>query len=124
MNTLREWLAPETRGRVYTAASAIVAALVVFGVVSSTMAVSITGVVLGVITLVYAILHSESNLRTVIYGLCVAVGALLVTLGTLTNSETEALLAVVAPVLGITLAAAKTPHRTEEDSTAVWVTTE
>lgn len=86
------------------------------------MAAPIAGVVIAAITLIYAIVHSESNLRTVIYGLCVAVGVLFVTLGTLTESESEALLAIVAPVLGITLAAAKTPTKSEDNSVG-WVET-
>lgn len=113
MEKVRSWLKPETRGTVYTVAAAVVAALVVFGVLSSTLAAPIAGVAVAGITLLYAIIHSESNLRSVIYGTCVAVGALFVTLGTISNSESEALLAVVAPVLGITLAAAKTPTREE-----------
>lgn len=103
-------------------AAAVVAALVTFGVISSTMAAPIAGVIVATITLIYAIIHSESNLRTVIYGLCVAVGVLFVTLGTLTESESEALLAIVAPVLGITLAAAKTPTKSEDNSVG-WVET-
>lgn len=120
MNKIRDWLKPETRGTVYAVSAALVAALVTFGVISSTVAAPIAGVVIAAITLLYAIVHSESNLRTVLYGLCVAVGALFVTLGTLTNNETEALLSVIAPVLGITLAAAKTPTR-EEKYTDGWV---
>lgn len=123
MTNVKAWLRPETRGTVYTVAAALVAALVTFGVISSTMAAPIAGVVVATITLVYAIVHSESNLRTVIYGLCVAVGVLFVTLGTLTNNQTDALLAIVAPVLGITLAAAKTPTRSE-DYTVGWVASE
>lgn len=122
MTNVKEWLKPETRGTVYTVAAAVVAALVTFGVISSTIAAPIAGVVVATITLIYAIIHSESNLRTVIYGLCVAVGVLFVTLGTLTGSESEALLAIVAPVLGITLAAAKTPTKSEDNSVG-WVET-
>lgn len=122
MTNVKNWLRPETRGTVYAVAAAVVAALVTFGVISSTMAAPIAGVVVATITLIYAIIHSESNLRTVIYGLCVAVGVLFVTIGTWTESESEALLAIVAPVLGITLAAAKTPTKTEDNS-AGWVET-
>ena len=120
MTNVRNWLKPETRGTVYTVAAAAVAALVAFGVISSTIAAPIVGVVIAGITLVYAIIHSESNIRSVIYGLCVAVGILFVTLGTLTDNQTEALLAIAAPVLGITLAAAKTPTGKTEGT---WVTT-
>lgn len=122
MTNIRNWLRPETRGTVYAVAAAVVAALVTFGVISSTMAAPIAGVIVATITLIYAIIHSESNLRTVIYGLCVAVGVLFVTLGTFTESESEALLAIVAPVLGITLAAAKTPTKSEDNSVG-WVET-
>lgn len=124
MDKIRTWLRPETRGVVYTVAAAAVAALVTFGVISSTLAASVAGVVVGVITLIYAIIHSESNIRSVIYGLSAAIGALLVTLGTFTDEESEALLAVVAPVLGITLAAAKTPTRQDEVHAETWVVAE
>lgn len=122
MTNVRNWLRPETRGTVYTVAAAVVAALVTFGVISSTMAAPIAGVVIATITLIYAIANSDSNIRTVIYGLCVAVGILFVTLGTLSDNESEALLAIVAPVLGITLAAAKTPTKSEEENIG-WVET-
>lgn len=113
MEKVRGWLKPETRGTVYTVAAAVVAALVVFGVISSSYAAPIAGVILAGVTLLYAIIHSESNIRTVIYVFCAAVGAMFVTMGTISDDESDALLAVVAPVLGITLAAAKTP--TKED---------
>lgn len=121
METIRTWLKPETRGTLYTVAAGVVAALVTFGVLSTTLAASVAGVAVGVITLIYAIVHSESNLRTVIYGLCAAVGALLVTLGAFSNDESDALLAVVAPVLGITLAAARTPTTHDDIPTDIWV---
>lgn len=122
MDKIKTWLKPETRGTVYTVAGAVVAALVTFGVISSTIAAPIAGVVVAAITLIYAIVHSESNIRTVIYSLCVAVGVLFVTLGTLTDNQTDALLAIIAPVLGITLAAANTPTRSEDHKDG-WVET-
>jgi len=121
MEKIRTWLKPETRGTVYTVAAAVVAALVVFGILSSTMAGAIAGVVVAGITLLYAIIHSESNLRTAFYALCVAVGAFFVTLGSITGDEADALLAIIAPVAGITLAAAKAPAKSEEERPVGWV---
>lgn len=122
MKNVKEWLQPETRGTVYAISAAIVAALVTFGFLSSTLAVSVSGVAVGIITLIYAVLHSESTVRTAFYSLCAAVGALFIALGIFTDAEADALLAVIAPVAGITLAAAKTPttRSTIDDNT--WVT--
>lgn len=114
MKDIKKWLTPEKRGMLYATSASAVAALVVFGAISSTIASSIAGVAIAVITLIYAIVHSESNVRSVTYGLAGAIGALFVTLGAITDKESEALLAVVAPVMGITLAAAKTPTRSED----------
>lgn len=124
MNSIRSWLKPETRGMLYTASAAVVTALVVFGVIASNIAAPITAVVLAAITLIYAMVHSESTLRTAAYALCAAVGALMVTLGTVSDDQSDALLAVIAPVLGISLAAAKTPTRSEDGRVDTWVATE
>lgn len=121
MTKIRTWLKPETRGTVYTVSAALVAALVVFGVVSATLASSIAGLLLAVVTLLYAIIHSESILRTAIYGVCAAAAGLFVALGSITDNQSESLLAIVAPVLGITLAAANTPTRSEDLELDTWV---
>lgn len=122
MNNIRTWLKPETRGTVYTVAAAAVAALVMFGFISATLASSVAGLILAIITLIYAIIHSESTIRTAIYAVCAASAALFVGLGNMTDAESNSLLAIVAPVLGITLAAAKTPSKKENEEVDTWVT--
>lgn len=121
MTNIRTWLTPQTRGTLYTVAAALVTALVVFGFIASTLAPAIVGLLVAIITLVYAIIHSESTIRTAIYGVCAATAGLFIGLGTLTDVQSESLLAVVAPVLGITLAAAKTPTGQREVEVDTWV---
>lgn len=123
MNTakenIRNWFRPETRGQFYAAAAGVVTLLASLGFISVSLVPSITGVVLGVLALAYAYVNSDSAKNKVIYSLCAAIGALLIALGVFTDGQNEAILAVVAPVLGIGYAAAKTPDRNEQDTIIV-----
>lgn len=117
---IKTLLNPANRGRIYATVAAIVGALVTFGVVSTSIAPLIVGLVLSVITLGMAIVNSKNTVRTAIYGVCAAVGALLVALGIIDGAQTDALIAIAAPLLGITLAAAKTPAQTVADEVDSW----
>lgn len=78
---LQAFFNPANRGRIYAVVAAVVAALVTFGVVSAALAPLVIGLVLSVVTLGMAIVNSQSTVRTAIYGVCAAIGALLVALG-------------------------------------------
>lgn len=113
MNTwkdkIRHWFRPETRGQFYAAAAGFVTLLASLGLIAVSYVPAITGVVLAALALAYAYINSDSAKNKAIYALCTAVGALLITMGYLTDNQTQAVLAFVAPVLGISYAAAKTP---------------
>lgn len=113
MNTfqtkVRSWFRPETRGQFYAAAAAVVVALASFGLIATSLVPVVTGVVLAVLTLIYAFINADATKNKAIYALCAAVGALFISLGYMSDHQQQALLALAAPVLGITYAAAKTP---------------
>lgn len=92
----------------YAVASAGIAALVAWGVLSEEAAPAVSGVVIAVVTLVFAIVHSTSPWRQALYAVAASVAVLGAYLGWGTEPQMEALLAIIAPVLGITTAAATT----------------
>lgn len=106
---IRGWFHPETRGRFYTVAAAAVVLLGSFGIIASNLIPVVTGVVLAALALIYAFINADATKNKAIYAFCVALGALLISVGWITDHQEEALLAFAAPVLGITYAAAKTP---------------
>lgn len=122
MNSARTLVPASARATWYAVASALVAALVAWGVLDSAAAPAITGVAVAVVTLIFALLHSTSPWRQALYGVAAALGVLGVYLGWGSQVQFDALLAIAAPVLGIGAAAATTnaseayvgEHRAEE----------
>lgn len=112
--TIRGLFKPETRGQFYASAAAGVTLLASFGFISVSIVPAVTGVVIAALALAYAFINSDSAKNKVVYTFCAALGGLLITLGYLTDHQQEAILAVVAPVLGISYAAAQTPTRNDE----------
>lgn len=92
----------------YAVSSAIVVALVAWGVLDEAAAPAVSGVVVAVVTLVFALLYSTSPWRQALYGVAAALGVLGVYLGWGTEAQFDSLLAVIAPLLGIGTAAATT----------------
>lgn len=121
MESIRSVVPASARATWYAVASALVAALVAWGVLDDTAAPAITGVIISTITLIFALIHSDTPWRQAVYGVAAAVGVLGVYLGWGTEVQFDALLAIIAPVLGLGTAAATTntsdyvgEHRTEE----------
>lgn len=121
METIRNLVPARARATVYAVASAIVAALVAWGVLDDSAAPAVTGVAIAVVTLLFAVLHSSSPWRQALYGLAAALSVLGVYLGWGSEAQFDSLLAIIAPVLGISTAAATTPvggyvgeHRLED----------
>ena len=108
METIRNFIPASARATWYAVASALVAALVSWGVLDDTAAPAITGVIIATVTLVFALLHSDTPWRQAVYGLAAALGVLGVYLGWCSEVQMDALLAVIAPVLGLGTAAATT----------------
>lgn len=109
IESLRLTIPAESRGRVYTTAAALVAALVSWGVLDDALAPTVVGVVGASITLAYALLHSTSTWRSAVYALTVAVGPLSVALGWGTDNHWVAAAALVSAALGLNVAAHHAP---------------
>lgn len=108
MNSVRNIVPASARATWYAVASALVAALVAWGVLDANAAPAITGVVVATVTLIFALLHSTSPWRQALYGVAAALGVLGTYLGWGSEVQFDALLAVIAPVLGLGAAAATT----------------
>lgn len=109
IESLRLTIPAESRGRVYTTAAALVAALVSWGVLDDALAPAVVGVVGASITLAYALLHSTSTWRSAVYALTVAVGPLAVAVGWGTDNHWVAAAALVSAALGLNVAAHHAP---------------
>lgn len=111
---IRGWFRPETRGQFYAAAAGLVTLLASFGFLAVSLVPAVTGVAIAAVALAFAFANSDSAKNKAVYVFTGAVGALLISLGWITDYQQEAVLAVVAPVLGISYAAAQTPTRNDE----------
>lgn len=109
LDRLRMLVPARWRGRWYAAATALGPALVAWGVVGDHAAAAIAGVAGAAVTLLFAMLHSTSDLRTAGYGLAAAVTVLASMWGWGRPEQWEALLGMLAAVLGTAGAAAATP---------------
>ena len=108
MEQIRNLVPASTRATWYAVSSALVAALVAWGVLDEAAAPAVTGVVIAVVTLLFALVHSTTPWRQALYGVAAALAVLGVFLGWGSEVQFDALLAVIAPVLGISTAAATT----------------
>ena len=108
LDSIRNAIPAQSRATFYAVASALVAALVAWGALEDAAAPAVTGVAIATVTLVFALIHSDSSWRQSLYGLAAAVGVLGAYLGWGTEDQFGALLSVLAPVLGIGTAAAYT----------------
>ena len=121
LDQIRTSIPANSRATFYAVAAALVTALVSWGVLDDTAAPAVAGVATAVVTLLFAVIHSDSPWRQALYGLMAAVTVLMAYLGYGDTIQWESILAVVAPVLGIGTAAATTggdhyvgEHRAED----------
>lgn len=105
---IKDTIPASARATWYAVASATVAALVAWGVVDEVLASAITGVAVAVVTLIFAIIHSDTPWRQALYGVAAAVVTLGALLGWGTEAQLGSLLMILASVLGISTAAATT----------------
>lgn len=110
IESLRLSIPAESRGRVYSTATALVAALVSWGILDDSLAPAVVGVVGASITLAYALLHSTSPWRSAVYSLAVAVGPLAVAVGWGTENHWMAAASLVAAALGLNMASHHAPN--------------
>ena len=121
LDSIRTTVPANSRATFYAVAGAVVTALVSWGVLDDAAAPAVVGVATAVVTLAFAVIHSDSPWRQALYGLMAAVTVLMAYLGYGDTMQWESILAVAAPVLGIGTAAATTggdhyigEHRAED----------
>lgn len=108
METIRNLIPADARAAWYAVSSAVVSALVAWGVLEEAAAPAVTGVVIAAVTLIFALVHSTSPWRQALYGFAAALAILGTYLGWGTEMQMGALVSIVASVLGIGTAAATT----------------
>ncbi|MEJ6019887.1 phage holin [Corynebacterium sp. H113] len=127
LESIRNTVAPSTRGVAYATVTALAPALIAWGVLDEQQAAAVIGVLVATVTLLFAVLHSTSPVRTALYGLLASVTVVLTVYGYGSDAQWQTILAIVAPALGTATAAAKTPtivvdeimFRRDGDSVAV-----
>lgn len=108
LETIRTAIPASYRAQAYAIGAALVALLTTYGALDESTAPAVAGMVVAVITLAFAALHSTSPLRTSVYGVTAAFAVMAVAFGWASEDQTTAMLGVVAPVLGLGVAAANT----------------
>lgn len=106
---IRSVIPAYARERWYIVSNALVSFLTMWGLLDASLGQQIATLAIASITLLFAILYSTDEIRTAIYTLVLAVQAVAQVLGILTDQQWGAIVALVAILLGQTLAAAKTP---------------
>ena len=108
LDQIRTTIPANSRATFYAVAAAAVTALVSWGVLDDAAAPAVVGVATAVVTLAFAVIHSDSPWRQSLYGLMAALTVLMAYLGYGDTMQWESILAIAAPVLGIGTAAATT----------------
>lgn len=108
LDQIRTTVPANSRATFYAVAAALVTALVSWGVLDDAAAPAVVGVATAVVTLLFAVIHSDSPWRQSLYGLMAALTVLMAYLGYGDTMQWESILAIAAPVLGIGTAAATT----------------
>jgi hypothetical protein len=109
LTTARSIVPAETREKFYVVAGAAVALLASWGVVDQEVVQQWSAFAVAVVSLVFAILHSTSTVRTTLYTVLLAGQGVAQVYGILTESQWSSILGLAAAVLGIAVAAAKAP---------------
>lgn len=112
LDPIRSAIPPETRQRWYDISTAIVGALAMWGLLGTSEVPAWTSLVVGVVTLMFAVLYSESTVRVSFYTVLLAVQGVAGLYGILDNQKWAAILSVASALLGTAVAGSNTPtHR-------------
>lgn len=106
---LRSVIPADARERYYVIVAPVITLLASYGLLEASTVSSWTSFVLSIASLLLAIIHSTSSIRTAFYGLLAAGASVLQVYGMATDSTISTVLFIAATLLGITTAAAKTP---------------
>ncbi len=109
LDTVRTAIPAEARERVYIIAGAAITLLASWGVVDAAAVPAWAALAAAVIALGFAILHSTSTVRTALYSVLLAVQGVAQLYGIFTDTQWASIAGLAAAVLGISVAAAKTP---------------
>lgn len=109
LDSIRAAIPAEARERVYVIAAAAITLLASWGAVDAAAVPAWAALAASVITLVFAILHSTSTVRTALYSVLLAVQGVAQLYGIFTQTQWASIAGLVAAVLGLSVAAAKTP---------------
>lgn len=107
--SIRTAVPAAAREKFYVVAGAVVALLASWGVVDQSVTQQWTAFAVSVVALVFAIIHSTDSWRTGVYGTLLATQGLGQVYGVLSEAQWASVLGLAAAVLGIAVAAAKTP---------------
>lgn len=119
LDSIRTAVPASARERTYVIAAAAVALLASWGAVDAAAAPAWTALVVSFVTLGFAILHSTSTVRTALYSTLLAVQSVAQLYGIFTDGQWASIAGLAAAVLGLTVAAAKTPTMIDGDIVSV-----
>ncbi|MDI9914338.1 hypothetical protein [Rhodococcus sp. IEGM 1379] len=120
LDSIRKLVPASARENWYRYGGAAIVLLASWGYIDTTVVAQWSALVLGVITLLFAALHSTSSVRTALYLLLVAVqGVAGGVFGILNGQQWGAIVTLAGLVLGVATAAAKTP--TPVEFQGIWV---
>lgn len=119
LTILRTRIPASARERVYVVAAALVALLASWGAIDVSVVPQWTALVLATITLSFAILHSTSTIRTALYSVLAVTQGVAQVYGIGTDVQWTSILGLAAAVLGLSVAAAKTPTAIEGEYSSV-----
>ncbi len=119
MSAIRAWFdAPGRRAYVHYLVLALFGVIAVFSKIDPSLGVLVAAAVVAVFDLVLALLHSSAKWRTLLYGVVIAVQPIGLGFAIGTSEQWAAALVLLSAILGVGLAAAKTPVPEEFDLAA------
>lgn len=109
LDSIRAFIPAAARERVYVVSAALVALLASWGAIDVAVVPQWTALVLATVTLAFAVLHSTSTIRTALYSVLLVTQGVAQVYGIGSDLQWTSIIGLVAAVLGLTFAAAKTP---------------
>ncbi|OLT33690.1 hypothetical protein BJF84_21380 [Rhodococcus sp. CUA-806] len=123
LDPVRSGIPASARQRFYDVSTAVVGALVLWGVLDSTTAALWTALAVNVVTLLFALLYASTTARQVFYTVVTAASGLLGAYGIASDVQLAGVVAVIAALLGTAVAGSNVPvlqaTQTGRDSFAV-----
>ncbi len=109
LDPMRAVIPAAARQRWYDISTAIVGALALWGIVGTSTIPAWTSLIVGVVTLFFAVLYSESTVRVSFYTLLLSVQAVAGIYGILDDQRWAAILSAASALLGTASAGSNTP---------------